>query len=467
MEKLKKGKKEDLSKNIGKSVFEAVHQLISDKGIGREKVIEVIQQALLSAYRKKYGNNSNVSATFDKDSEMVKILVTKYVVENIENPQTQISLQMAQTINPEANVGDEIPIEEDLSNLGRIAAQTARQVVIQRLKELEKDIIYREYKDKEGDLINGYYQRIHRNIIFVDLGKTEGMLPPSERLAREKYRVGDRIKALILEVRNSNKGPQVILSRTHVNFVKKLFELEIPEIYDGIVDVLKIVREPGYRTKVAVKSTRDDIDPVGACVGMKGMRIQAIVREIDNEKIDIVEFTDNPIQFVTKALQPAKIKEVIMIDKENALAVVADDQLSLAIGKNGSNAKLASKLTGIAIDIKNEEQYQEYLDARMEESRKRAEELFKQDDVEESEGEFEEEVEAEGTEEEGTPLEHLEGLSSRIINILELAGVLSVEELLEKTMDELTAIDGIGPKTAEQIQTILAENIVVEEVDEE
>ncbi len=445
------------------SVFEAVHQLISDKGLDREKVVDVVQQALLSAYRKKYGNNSNVEAIFDKESETIKVLVRKFVVKSIENDQTQICITEAQKLNPDAQLGDEIPIEEDLSKMGRIAAQTARQVVIQRLKELEKDMIYREYKDKEGDLINGYFQRIHRNNIFVDLGKTEGMLPPSERLSKEKYRPGDRVKALILEVRNSAKGPQVILSRNHVNFVKKLFELEIPEIYDGIVEIVRIVREPGYRTKVAVMSARDDIDPVGACVGMKGMRIQSIVREIDNEKIDIVEYTENPIQFVTKALQPAKIKEVILVDKENALAVVAEDQLSLAIGKAGSNAKLASKLTGIAIDIKNDTQYQEYLEIRMEESRKRANELFKD---KEDHGVVVEHEEIE-EEFEGTPLDQLEGLTDRLLAALQEANISTVEELLEMTLEDLTAIKGIGLKTAEQIQSVLAENIVLEEVDED
>lgn len=435
----------------GVSVFEAVHQLVSDKGINREKIVEVIQQALLSAYRKKYGNNSNVEAYFDKESETIKIIVNKYVVEKVEDAQTQINLRAARKINPEAKLGDELPFEENLEEFGRIAAQTARQVVIQRLKELEKDIIYKEYKNKEGDLINGYFQRMQRNTVFVDLGKTEGILPASERLLREKYRSGQRIKALILEVRNSNKGPQVILSRNHVNFVKKLFELEIPEIYDGIVEIINIVREPGYRTKVSVASAREDIDPVGACVGMKGMRIQAIVREIDNEKIDIVGYSDNLVTFITKALQPARIKDVVLVDKDNAVAVVEEDQLSLAIGKNGSNAKLASKLTGVYIDIKNDEEYKQHLEERKEESRRRAEELFKQP--------------AEDVEEEGTALSELEGLSGRIIENLKSANINTIEDLLEKTIDELTSINGIGPKTAEQIQTILAENVIIEEDD--
>jgi N utilization substance protein A len=432
------------------NVFEAVHQLVSDKGISREKIIEVIQQALLSAYRKKYGSNSNVEAYFDKESETIKIFVNKYVVEKLENEQSQITITEARKIKKDAELGEEIPIEEDLSKFGRIAAQTARQVVIQRLKELEKDMIYKEYKNKEGDLINGYFQRMHRNSVFVDLGKTEGILPGSERQYREKYRPGQRVKALILEVRNSNKGPQVILSRNHTNFVRKLFELEIPEIYDGIVEIVNIVREPGYRTKVAVSSTREDIDPVGACVGMKGMRIQAIVREIDNEKIDIVEFSENPIHFITKAMQPATLKEVVIIDKNNAIAVVADEHIYLAIGKNGSNAKLASRLTGIEISVQNEEEYAKHLEERKEESRRRAEELFKQPAASEDEDEM-------------TPLEELDGLSPRLIEILKAANIKSVDDLLEKTLDDLTAINGIGAKTAEQIQSILAENVVVEE----
>ncbi len=461
------------------SVFEALHQIISDKGLGREKLVEVLQQALLAAYKKRYGgNNVNVEAVFDKDSEIVKLMVKKYVVKYVENEQSQIALEDALKIKPDAEIGDEIPIQESLTSFGRIAIQTAKQVVVQRVKELERDMIYQEYKGKEGELINGFFQRVARNTIFVDLGKTDGILPFNERMPGERFRQGDRIKALILSVQNSNRGPQVILSRNHVNFVKKLFELEIPEIYDGIVEVINIVREPGFRTKVAVSSARDDIDPVGACVGMKGMRIQAIVREINNEKIDIVEFNENPAIYIMRAMQPAKLKEVLLMDKRNAMAVVNDDQRALALGRSGSNVKLASELTGFHINVKNEEDYQKYLLEKKEESKKRADEIFgsSEEDVDtvktlqpESGDIFPEEGVADETDdmdgdEEGTPLNQLEGLTDRLIETFKASGITTVEDLLELTIEDLTALDGIGIKTAEQIQTILAENIELEEV---
>lgn len=435
------------------SVFESIHQIIADKGLSREKVIEIIQQALLSAYKKTHGgSNANVDAYFDKDSETIKLLVTKYVVENVENEQSQISLADAKKIKPNAEIGDEIPIEESMENFGRIAIQTAKQVVLQRMKELERDMIYREYKGKEGELINGYFQRANRDSIFVDLGKTDGVLRFSEKMPRERFRYGDRIKALILSVQNTNKGPQILLSRTHENFVKKLFELEIPEVYDGIVRIENIVREPGYRTKVAVNSERDDIDPVGTCVGMKGMRIQAIVREINNEKIDIVEYNPDYTIFIMRAMQPAKVREVILVDDKTALAVINDEQLSYALGRNGANVKLASRLTGMRIDVKNEAEYQQYIEERREKSRQMADEIFGQPEEKEEEAE-------------GTPLDQLEGLTSRLVEMLASAGVESVEDLIELSIEDLTQIDGIGQKTAEQIYSIILENFEFEEVE--
>ncbi len=427
--------------------FEALHQIATDKGIPREAIEEIVESAMLSAYKKQYGTTDNVSVVFDRDDNSVKIVSRKMVVNYPRNMAEEISIQVARQKHPEVKLGDDIEVEENpFESFGRIAAQTAKQVIIQKIKEAEKNIIYNDYKDKEGELINGYLQRKTRDAMFVDLGKTEGILPAKEQSPLEHFKTGDRIKAIVLMVQKNSKGPSVILSRAHTSFVKKLFEMEIPEVYDGIVRIESIVREPGVRTKVAVSSERDDIDSVGACVGMKGIRIQSIVRELESEKIDVVEYSSDRKTMAASSITPARAKEVIETRDGGVIAVVENDQYRLAIGKGGHNARLASRLCGFEIDIKTEDQYREFLSSS--ESRALVEQLFAKKDEEE------------------TPLEEL-GLDTRTIKLLEDGGVFSVEDLVEKSFEELIEIDGIGEKTAKKIMEIVSEVVDFEDEEED
>ena len=294
---------------MSNNFFEALHQIATDKGIPREEIEEIVESAMLSAYKKQYGNTDNVKVVFNRDGNTVSLLSRKMVVKTPTSPAEEIAYTAVKDSMPDVNVGDVIPIEENpLESFGRIAAQTAKQVIIQKIKEAEKNIIFDEFKEKEGELINGYLQRRARDAMYIELGRTEGVLPLREQSPLEHYKTGDRVKALILKVQKANKGPGIILSRAHPRFIEKLFEMEIPEIYDGIVRIVKVVREPGLRTKVAVASERDDVDSVGACVGMRGIRIQSIVRELEGEKIDVVEWFDDKRIMAQNALVPAKIK---------------------------------------------------------------------------------------------------------------------------------------------------------------
>ncbi|NMB65371.1 MAG: transcription termination/antitermination protein NusA [Spirochaetes bacterium] len=428
--------------------FEALHQIATEKGITREMIEEIVQSAMLSAYKKQYGITKPVDITFDRERNTVKIISRKMVVRVPKNYAEEISLEEAQKIKPDAKFGDEVIVEENpLETFGRIAAQTAKQVILQKIKEAEKNIVYDEYKDKVNELINGYVQRKTKEALYIDLGKTEGIIPAREQSPLEHYKIGDRVKAIVLSVQKNSKGPSVVLSRAHPKFVEKLFEMEIPEIYDGIVKIVNIVREPGMRTKVAVTSDRDDIDSVGACVGMKGVRIQSIVRELEGEKIDVIEYSPNKKVMASNALTPAKVKEIIETRDGGVIAVVDNDQYRLAIGKNGHNARLAAKLCGFNIDIKTEDQYREFLSSS--ESRALVEQLF----ATTSEGE--------------TPLEELPGLDARTITLLEAGGIFSVEDLVEKSVEDLMNIDGIGEKTAQKIINIIQEYVEFEEEDYE
>jgi N utilization substance protein A len=431
---------------MSSNFFEALHQIATDKGITRETIEEIVESAMISAYKKQYGSNTNAKVVFDRDRNTVKIVSRKMVVNSPRNRAEEVFIGEAREFNPNVRLGDEIDVEENpLESFGRIAAQTAKQVIIQKIKEAEKTIIYNEFKDKEGDLINGYLQRRTKDAIFVDLGKTEGILPAKEQSPLEHFKTGDRIKALVLAVQKNTKGPAVVLSRANAKFIHKLFEMEIPEVYDGIVRIVNIVREPGLRTKVAVTSERDDIDSVGACVGMKGIRIQSIVRELEGEKIDVVEWVSDKKIMAANALTPSKVKEVIETRSGGVIAVVEKDQYKLAIGKIGHNARLATKLCEFDIDIKTEDQYREFLSSS--ESRALVEQLFAQRDVEE------------------TQLEELSGLDARTIKLLEAGGIFSVEDLVETSFEDLMKIDGIGEKTAKKIMDILAESVDFEEED--
>jgi len=422
---------------MSNNFFEALHQIATDKGISREELENIVESAMLSAFKKQYGTAENVTVKFDREKNTVSIVTKKMVVKTPKNLAEEIAYDRAVKIKKDVRFGDEILVEENpFETFGRIATQTAKQVMLQKIKEAEKDIVYNEFIGKEGDLINGYVQRKMRNDIFVDLGRTEGRLPASEQSPLERYKPGDRLKAVILSVKKTNKGPEVILSRAHPKFIEKLFEMEIPEIYDGIVKIVRVVREAGLRTKVAVTSDRDDIDSVGACVGMKGVRIQSIVREIEGEKIDIVEYSEDKKIMAENALTPARVREIVETSGGGVIAVVDNDQYSLAVGKAGHNVRLASRLCGFDIDIKTEEDYQAFLSTS--ESRAIVDQLFSKETDE-------------------TPLEELPDLDPRIIKILEKAGIFSVEELVTKSFDDLMKIDGIGEKTAQKILEILAE----------
>ena len=429
---------------MSNNFFEALHQIATDKGIPRDEIENIVESAMLSAFKKQYGAVENVKVAFDRDKNTVKIVTKKMVVKKPTLPAEEIAFERAVKIDKNAQLGDEIFVEENpFDSFGRIAAQTAKQVIIQKIKEAEKNIIYNEYSGREGDLINGYLQRRTRDNLFVDLGKTEGLLPLREQNPLERYKIGDRIKALILSVQKSAKGPDVILSRANPKFVEKLFEMEIPEIYDGIVKIVKIVREPGMRTKVAVSSDRDDVDSVGACVGMKGIRIQSIVRELEGEKIDVVAYYEDKKIMAANALTPAKVKEVVQTSGGGVIAVVDNDQYSLAVGRSGHNVRLASRLCGFDIDIKTEETYQTFLGSS--ESRSIVEQLFSTSESDE------------------TPLEELVDLEPRIVKILEKAGIFSVEDLVERSIDDLMKIEGIGEKTAQRILEILADVVDFED----
>ncbi len=342
--------------------IDALHEIEKEKGISADVIFEALESALISSYKKNFGSAQNVLVDIDKENGKVLVYSTKDVVEEVEDPYLEISIEDAKKISEKNQVGDLIKIEITPKDFGRIAAQTAKQVVIQRIKDAERDVIYDDFINRENEIITGSIQRISKNNVFIDLGKTEGILPPVEQIEGEEYEQGDRLKLIITEVKKTTKGPQIVLSRSHPNLVKRLFELEIPEISDGVVDVYSIAREAGARTKIAVYSKDPDVDPLGACVGFKGSRVRAIVEELHGEKIDIVVWSKDIAEFIGNSLSPSKVVKVIVNEKEkSATVVVPDYQLSLAIGKEGQNARLAAKLTNWKIDIKSESQYNENL----------------------------------------------------------------------------------------------------------
>lgn len=342
-----------------REVIAQIDQMGREKGIDKAKVIGAVEAALQTAAKKRFGQNENIQVQMDPKTGEISVVSLKTIVETVTNPKTEVSLQEARKVDSGAEIGDEIGDTIGIDELGRIAAQTAKQVICQKVREAEWEAVQREYATRQGDLINGVILGQERRNYLVDLGKTEAILPVQEQIPRESYRRGDRLKAYLLEVRRTPKDVQVVLSRTHPQFVAKLFELEVPEVGEKIVEIKGIVREPGDRTKIAVSSRDKAVDPVGACVGIKGSRVQAVVRELRGEKIDIIAWTSDPRVFIAEALNPASIEKVgIDEEKKSALVVVADSQLSLAIGKNGQNVRLAAKLTGWKIDIISSTEYE-------------------------------------------------------------------------------------------------------------
>lgn len=342
----------------------ALKQIEKERGIPLDMLIQAIEDALVAAYKRNFGPNQNVIIEIDRHTGELGIWQRKLVVPEVEDPDVEMSLDEAQALSPEVEVGMELDMEVPNRTFGRIAAQTAKQVIVQRIREAEREIIYGEYIKREGELISGTVQRYEHRSVLVDLGRAEGVIPVAEQAQNEWFRHGDRIKCFVLEVKTATRGPQVILSRAQPGFLMKLFELEVPEIRQGIIQVKAVVREAGFRSKIAVKSLENSVDPVGACVGPKGSRVQAVVDELRGEKIDVIPWSDDPIMFVANSLQPARVSRVTLYeDDRSAVVVVPDNQLSLAIGREGQNARLAAKLTGWKIDIKSETQAREAQEA--------------------------------------------------------------------------------------------------------
>jgi len=337
-----------------------VEQVSRDKGINREILIKALEEALVSAARKKFGSSVDIEVQYNESTGEIEVFQFKDVAEVVTEPDLQISIEEGRKLDPECEVGDSLGTKMDTSTFGRIAAQSAKQVIIQKMKDAERDAVYSNFIDRKGEIINGIVQRFDRNDIVVNLGHTEGILPTREQIPKESYRRGDRIRAYIVDVLYDTRGPQIVLSRTHPDFLVALFKTEVPEINEGIVTIIGATREPGIRAKFAVTSNDSDIDPVGACVGMKGSRVQNVVQELKGEKIDIIPYHIDPARFVCNALAPAEISRVIIDEEDRSMEVIVPDEfLSIAIGKKGQNVRLASKLTKWHLDVISETRYSE------------------------------------------------------------------------------------------------------------
>jgi len=403
-------------------------QLEREKGINQEALVEAIEAALVTAAKKVYGSGTDIFARMDRDSGIIEIYQRKEVTLQVEDSAMQISLLEARQLDPEVMPGDEVEIEIDANEFGRIAAQTAKQVIVQKLREAEREMVYKTYSTRVGEIINGIVHGFTRGSIIVDLGKTEAELPPKEQVSRERYKQGDRIKAYIMDVKQNAKGPQVVLSRASIDFLIKLFELEVPEISERIVEIRNAAREPGGRSKIAVVSHDPNVDPVGACVGVKGSRVQAVVNELRGERIDIIPWLSDPALFVSNALSPAQVTRVIINESEKSMEViVADEELSLAIGKNGQNVRLAARLTGWNITIKSETQVEKAA--------------------------VQEEAEPEKVEEEKEVPGYLEGIPEKVVQGLTQAGLTDEESIAAASDEELLEVSGLGPRTVEKLRS--------------
>ena len=430
---------------------EAIRQLMQDRNMSEELILRTIENTLLSAYKRRFGNAENAIVRFSDDNNEVSIYAKKRIVdsEDFYDPISEIELNEARELNPEAEINDELLIEVDPKDFDRGSVQSAKQTAHQSIREIQKDSLNAEFKDKIGEIIIGYYQRERNGTIFVDLGKIEGKLLKKYQSPREEFHVNDRIKSLIVEVNKNQNGPlDVILSRTHTDFVRAIFELEVPEIYDKIVEIHKIVREPGYRTKLAVYSNRDDVDPVGACVGLKGGRILAVIKELEGEKIDILKYDPDPRKFIKNALSPAEVQEVIILDetKHQALAVVSESQLSLAIGKQGLNVRLANRLVDWNIDVKTDTQFEEMDIAA--ESRRAVSELF--GEVDDFGGEY-------------TLISQLPGVAPEVAILLKEKNKDFIEDFLALSEEELGDL-GLSEEQQKVLRGLIEEHIeIVEE----
>ncbi|MGD0221938.1 MAG: transcription termination factor NusA [Terriglobia bacterium] len=411
-------------------LFQTIDQLSREKGIDAQIIISAVEDAILVAARKYYKTAEDLQSHFNKDTGLVEVHAVKKVVEDVQDPDHEISLKDAQKYNAEVAVEGEVRIPKPTDVLGRIAAQAAKQVIFQKVREAERDTVYAEYYQRVGELVNCTVKRMEGPDVIVDLGRTEARMPRKEQSRLETYQIGDRIRAVIKEVDRAARGPQVIVSRADALLVQKLFEMEVPEIYDTTVVIKAIAREAGERTKVAVYSKDPDVDCVGACVGMKGMRVQSIIRELRGEKIDIIEYNDDPLVFAANALSPAKINHVSVLDMgEKHLEVIVDDsQLSLAIGKKGQNVRLAAKLLVWHIDIKSEEEKRQEIESQMAAMAMR-----------------------------GAPISELGGLGEKTLSKLREHGIESVEQLAQMTPEDLMQIQGVGEKTVERIRRVVTD----------
>lgn len=401
-----------------------IDQVSREKGIDRAVLIDTLVEAVKSAIKKRYGSKIDVEVSYNDEFGEVEAFTFKEVVEEVEDPEKQISLEQARDLDPESEIGDELGIRMDTDTLGRIAAQSAKQVIIQKMKDAEREATYEEYKDRKREIITGIVQKVDRSGTIVNLGRAEAILPVKEQIPREVYRQGDRIRAYILDVKKISKGPQIVLSRTHPDFLIQLFRIEVPEVSDGTVSILAAAREPGSRAKIAVVSKDPDVDPVGACVGMKGSRVQAVVQELRGEKIDIVPWNMDPAKFVVNALAPAIITKVIIDQTNRSMEVIVpDDQLSLAIGRRGQNVRLASRITGWHIDVKSESRYERQKQAGYQ------------------------------------ALLHIDNLSEEMADKLYEAGITSLGDFCEAEPEELESLTGLSMSALEvmqaQAQTLL------------
>ncbi len=471
-----------------------IDQVGKDKGIDRKVIIDALEQAVLTASRKKYGHQGEIEVHYNEEIGEVELFQFKQVVEEVVNPSTEISLDEANELDSEAQVGDSLGVKLN-TDFGRIGAQTAKQVIIQKVRDAERENVYNEFKDRKGDLVSGTVQRMEKGNIYINIGRAEAVLFSKEQISGEVYRQGERLRAYILEVQKNSKGPQIFLSRTHPGFLIKLFEMEVPEISEGVIKIISAAREPGERAKISVYSSNRDVDPVGACVGMRGSRVQNVVQELRGERIDIIPWSQDQAKYVCNGLAPAKISRVY-IDEENRHmeVVVADDQLSLSIGKKGQNVRLASKLTGWKIDIKSESRmekisneilekfkdlpyigdvhshilYNEGFRSIKEVAEVDPEELAKVLEIEKEKAieivesahrmiqkEEDTKVAQEGIQVVGDPsldpVDQIEGVGEKTAGILKANGFQIVQDILRTDVERLSALPGIGVKKAEKL----------------